>query len=122
MGYKVRPTSGFERDLKTLGKQFKGKEKDDFKKQIKNISYGLTQEPRPRGSDYETCPAKTERAGVELRKLRFKVNNRRGASGQGRLIYLISDEVKEVTLACLYTHAKYEKRPPDSTIRERIEE
>lgn len=46
----------------------------------------------------------------------------RGAAGQGRLIYLLNTTRKEVTLVWIYTHAEFEKRPPDKSLKRLLRE
>ena len=41
----------------------------------------------------------------------------RGAAGQGRLIYLLEFTKKEVIIIWIYTHAEFEKRPPDKNLK-----
>ena len=41
----------------------------------------------------------------------------RGAAEQGRLIYLLDITKKEVVLVWIYTHAEFEKRPPDQNLK-----
>jgi hypothetical protein len=39
-----------------------------------------------------------------------------GASGQGRILYLIDRKEQTITLLMFYTHQDYAKRPPDKVI------
>jgi hypothetical protein len=55
-------------------------------------------------------------------KLRFRMPNLAGASGQGRLMYLVSENQKIIKLAWIYTHAEYEKRPNEQELRDVLRE
>ncbi len=41
----------------------------------------------------------------------------RGAAEQGRLIYLLDITKQEVVLLWIYTHAEFEKRPPEQNLK-----
>lgn len=45
-----------------------------------------------------------------------------GAAGQGRLIYLINCIEKKVGLIWIYTHADFEKRPPDKSLKSLLQD
>jgi mRNA-degrading endonuclease YafQ of YafQ-DinJ toxin-antitoxin module len=55
-------------------------------------------------------------------KLKFRMPNLAGASGQGRLMYLVSENQKIIKLAWIYTHAEYEKRPEDRDLKDLLRE
>lgn len=61
-------------------------------------------EPWPRGVAQE---------GFELWKMHFAMPGIRGAAGEGRLVYLISEENRAVYLVWIYTHDEFSKRPPE---------
>jgi hypothetical protein len=65
----------------------------------------------------ERFPQGCSRDGLELWKLEFKMPQLRGAAEQGRLIYLLDFRKKEVVLVWIYTHAEFEKRPPDKNLK-----
>ena len=73
--------------------------------------------PRPPLGHLEKCPKGSSREGLELWKLEFKMPQLRGAAEQGRLIYLLDITKKEVVLLWIYTHAEFEKRPPDKNLK-----
>ena len=54
--------------------------------------------------------------------LRFRMPNLSGASGQGRLMYLVSESQKIIKLAWIYTHAEYAKRPEDRDLKDLLRE
>ena len=73
--------------------------------------------PRPPLGHLEPWPQGSSRDGLELWKLEFKMPQLRGAAEQGRLIYLLDITKKEVVLVWIYTHAEFEKRPPDKNLK-----
>ncbi|EGK87513.1 hypothetical protein D0A34_05970 [Microcoleus vaginatus PCC 9802] len=73
--------------------------------------------PRPPLGHLEPWPKGSSRDGLELWKLEFKMPQLRGAAEQGRLIYLLDITKKEVVLVWIYTHAEFEKRPPDQNLK-----
>lgn len=83
----------------------------------------LTVDPRPRPplGHLEQWPKQwpkgSSREGLELWKLEFKMPQLRGSAEQGRLIYLLDITKKEVVLIWIYTHAEFEKRPPDKNLK-----
>lgn len=79
----------------------------------------LTVDPRPRPplGHLEPWPKGSSRDGWELWKIEFKMPQIRGAAEQGRLIYLLDITKHEVVLLWIYTHAEFEKRPPDNNLK-----
>lgn len=79
----------------------------------------LSVDPRPRPplGHLEPWPQGSSRDGLELWKLEFKMPLLRGAAEQGRLIYLLDIIKQEVILVWIYTHAEFEKRPPDKNLK-----
>ncbi|HAX75942.1 MAG TPA: hypothetical protein DCY88_08915 [Cyanobacteria bacterium UBA11372] len=77
---------------------------------------------RPPLGHLEPWPKGTNCAGWELWKLEFKMPQLRGAAGQGRLIYLIDTVHKEVGIVWIYTHAEFEKRPPEKNLKRLLEQ
>jgi len=79
----------------------------------------LSVDPRPRPplGHLEPWPKGSSRDGWELWKLEFKMPQLRGAAEQGRLIYLLDITKQEVVLLWIYTHAEFEKRPPDQNLK-----
>ncbi len=68
-------------------------------------------------ADPEPYPKGSSREGYELWKLKFKMPQLRGAAEQGRLIYLLDVRQQEVILIWIYTHAEFEKRPPERDLK-----
>jgi hypothetical protein len=61
--------------------------------------------------------------GIEFRKLEFKMQPRRGgASGEGRLMYLVDSEQYLVILVWIYTHEELPGRPDDKSLRSTIQD
>jgi len=57
-----------------------------------------------------------------LRKLEFKMPQLRGVVGQGRLIYLLNTTGKKIIILWIYTHAEFEKRPPEKNLKRLLQE
>lgn len=60
--------------------------------------------------------------GWEFRKYYFDMPSLRGASGQGRLMYLVNRSLTLIELVWIYTHNEFEKRPPDKNLKQLIQE
>lgn len=90
-----------------------------FVELIEKVTKSLSVNPRPNPplGHLEPWPQSSSRDGFELWKLEFKMPQLRGAAEQGRLIYLLDFTKKEVVLVWIYTHAEYEKRPPDKNLK-----
>ena len=85
----------------------------------------LSVDPRPRPplGHLEPWPKGTSVDGWEFWKLEFKMPKiYSGAAGQGRLIYLINCIEKQVGLIWIYTHAEFEKRPPDKSLKSLLQD
>lgn len=94
--------------------------KAEFVALIEKFIKILSVEPRPRPplGHLEQWPKGTSRDGWELWKLEFKMPQiPSGEAGQGRLIYLINFIEKKVGFIWIYTHAEFEKRPPDNNLK-----
>ena len=71
-------------------------------------------EPLPRGM---SLPQE-----LKFSKLRFEMQPRLGgASGQGRLIYLVDSKRSRIVLLWIYTHEEFPKRPDDQGLRNEIQ-
>lgn len=85
----------------------------------------LSVDPRPRPplGHLEPWPKSTSLDGWEFWKLEFKMPKiSSGAAGQGRLIYLMNCTEKKVGLIWIYTHAEFEKRPPDKSLKSLLQD
>lgn len=113
------PTRNFERWLKRLIKYYKGsREKQAFIAFVFQLIDELCDEPRPSNSAPEPIPGKMGLLQeLEFRKLRFAMPGLRGASGQGRLMYLINSTQRKIILVWIYTHEEFEGRPDDKSLK-----
>lgn len=116
--YQVKPSSKFTRNYKILSKAFKSsRQKDDFETQIREIVKSIQKDPKLQGSFNEPLPSNLSLpADYELRKYTFQIPNRKGAAGEGRLIYLVDNSTKLIILIWLYSHEDFKKRPPDQDL------
>lgn len=112
------PTRNFERWLKKLFKGYKGsRDKQAFQVFIAQLIDSLCVDPRPSNSAFEPIPGKLALPKeLEFRKLRFAMPNLRGASGQGRLMYLIDSGHNAIVLVWIYTHEEFEGRPDEKSL------
>ncbi|MEM9121024.1 MAG: type II toxin-antitoxin system RelE/ParE family toxin [Cyanobacteria bacterium P01_F01_bin.56] len=117
--YRVIPSDKFARALKTLKKSYKSKrEAQAFADAIGDIVDNLIDQPRPDSSRLEPWPANLASPNDwEFRKLVFPIPARKGASGEGRLMYLVNDQRLLVRLVWLYTHEEFKKRPPEKDLK-----
>ncbi|NET39624.1 MAG: hypothetical protein F6K19_47965 [Cyanothece sp. SIO1E1] len=117
--YRVVPSDKFVRALETLKKSYKSKrEAQAFTDAIGDIVEALTHQPRLDSSRLEPWPANLNSPeDWEFRKLVFPVPRRKGASGEGRLMYLVNDQCLIIRLVWLYTHEEFKKRPPDKDLK-----
>ena len=122
--YRVVPSDKFVRALKILKKTYKSKrETQIFTDEIASIVEVLTYHPRPDSSRLEPWPANLNSPDDwEFRKLVFPVPGRKGASGEGRLMYLVNDQRLVLRLVWLYTHEEFKKRPPDKDLKSLMRE
>ncbi len=58
----------------------------------------------------------------EFRKYYFDMPSLRGASGEGRLMYLVNRSQSVIWLFWIYTHSEFEKRPPEKILKQLIQE
>jgi hypothetical protein len=122
--FKVQPLARFERSAKVLKKSFKSKrQQQQFVDAVTGLIRALVQEPRHPDSRLEAIPK-----GVavpdewEFRELVFEVPGTAGAAGEGRLVYLVSDQDGLIKLLWLYTHEEFKGRPPDKELKQVLQE
>jgi hypothetical protein len=61
--------------------------------------------------------------GLEFRKMTFKMQPRRGgASGEGRLMYLVDWDQYLIILAWIYTKDEFSGRPDDESLMSEIKD
>lgn len=125
--FRTRRLGNFNRSYKSLikGHYRKNRQaKEDFEKLIARYIGLLGKDPRPPhpfGST-EPWPKGTYREGWELWKLDFDMPGLGGAAKHGRLIYMIDREWQTVYLLWLYTHAEFEGRPPEKSLKQLAKE
>lgn len=116
--YRIVLSAKFVRAIKIFKKSYKSKqEATAFTECISDIVEDLAQQPNLENSRLEPWPAKLSYPKWEFRKLVFIVPHRKGASGQGRLMYLVNAERQIIQLVWLYTHKDFEKRPADKALK-----
>lgn len=121
--YRIAPSAKFTRAVKGYQKTYKSKrEAKAFLDCIGNIVDTLSQSPKPQNSRQEPWPANLSYPVWEFRKLTFSMPGRSGASGQGRLMYLVNDQLMIICLFWLYTHEENKKRPPDKDMKTLMQE
>ena len=70
-------------------------------------------------SDSETFPPKSAKEGYFFRKKRWRnLPDLQGSEKWGRLIYVVAPSECVVYLVWIYTHKQYERRPPDSSLKQ----
>lgn len=120
--FQIKLSENFERSYQNLIRDRYRKNTaaaTEFNKLIQQFIIILAVNPRPRPplGHLEPWPKGTHYSGWELWKLEFKMPQLRGAAGQGRLIYLLNATVKELVIVWIYTHAEFEKRPPEQSLK-----
>ncbi len=112
---------GFVRTLKKFLKSYNKAQRKAVQEVLANIFEEIGNNPNSATSREEPLPQKADRVeGWELRKREFFISS--GASGQGRLIYLLNEGEAVVRLIWIYNHEQFEKRPPDSGLVSSISE
>lgn|GEM_PF-523227 len=126
--FQIELLTNFERTLQKLIRDRYRKNsagQAEFVALIEKFIKILSVDPRPRQplGHLEPWPKGTSRDGWELWKLKFpmpKISS--GAARKGRLIYLINCVEKNIGFIWIYTHAEFEKRPPDKKLKDLLEE
>ena len=86
-----------------------------FASDISKVLEDLLDEPYPISSRDEPLPGGTSIPyGWTLHKLEIRIG--KGASGQVRLIYLVSETERIIRPLWLYSHEQFTKRPPDKDL------
>jgi hypothetical protein len=125
--FQTRRLENFDRTYKALVKSHYRKNRQaraDFEKRVAGIISLLRSDPRPPPpfGGLERWPKGSYQEGWELRKLHFGMPGLRGASGEGRLIYMVDTDGATVYLVWIYTHDEFPTRPPDKPLRQLAEE
>jgi hypothetical protein len=122
--FQIEASSKFQRSYKLLLKRHcKGaRQKQALIDTISELVNNLAADPLT-DANPETLPRGLTIADEwRFYKLRFRMPNVTGASGQGRLMYLVNQNLKVIKLAWIYTHAEYEKRPEDRELKDLLRE
>jgi hypothetical protein len=121
----IKPSNKFARSYKELLKRYyKGdRAKQTFIEHIAQILENLSNDPFLADSFAESSPGGLLIPEAwEFRKYYFDMPSLRGASEQGRLMYLVNRSQSVIFLVWMYTHSEFEKRPPDKVLRQLIQE
>lgn len=121
----IKPFSKFTRSYKELLKRYyKGdRAKQAFIEYVAKIAENLSNDPFLADSFTESSPGGLQIPEEwEFRKYYFDMPSLRGASGEGRLMYLVNRSQSVIWLLWVYTHSEYEKRPPEKNLKQLIQE
>ena len=115
----------FQSQLKKFIKKYykknaKGEKK--FLSLLRDIINQLSIHPNIPNSRLEPAPKGSLKEHEELRKFYFHMPNYKGSSSQGRIMYKVDKQKREIILICIYTHQDFEKRPSDKEIRRLLDE
>jgi mRNA-degrading endonuclease YafQ of YafQ-DinJ toxin-antitoxin module len=115
--FSIEPSDNFLRSFKKLAKN----NRSDFTGQISGVLEALITDPYPRNCRQEPLPGKLQLPGSwTFHKLDIKCG--KGASGQVRLMYVVSEPTLTIRLAWIYSHEQFVKRPTDRDLQRVIEE
>jgi hypothetical protein len=119
--YRIKPTAKFERTLENLLRAHYKKDRHSKEKLVRLLA-DLFVKLRSdafelHGSYPEAWPGNRPIGNYALRKHFFRMPGLGGASGEGRLIYAVNGQRREVALVWIYTHAEFQKRPADEDLR-----
>lgn len=121
--FRVIASHKFTRTVKNLKKGYKSKRSEqEFVDCIAGIVEFLTQDPRPDSSRLEPLPKGVDILNWEFRKLMFALPERSGASGEGRLMYLVNYGECLIKLVWIYTHEEFKGRPPEKDLKQMLQE
>jgi Txe/YoeB family toxin of Txe-Axe toxin-antitoxin module len=123
--FQIEISSKFQRSYKLLLKRHcKGdRQKQEMIESIAELVNRLSSNPYFADANAEPLPkGLTVSDDWKFYKLRFRMSNLAGASGQGRSMYLVSENQKIIKLAWIYTHAEYEKRPNEQELKDVLRE
>lgn len=121
--FNVIPSGKFTRTSKLLKKRYKGSiAKQDFVNCITGIVESLANNPRLSNSRLEPWPKNVYNPDWEFRKIQFAMPGLSGASGEGRLMYLVNYNQCLLKLVWLYTHEEFEKRPSEKDLQQILRE
>jgi mRNA-degrading endonuclease YafQ of YafQ-DinJ toxin-antitoxin module len=123
--FRIKPSDKFKRSYKELLKRYyKGeKSKQGFIEFVAQVVTNLSDNAYLDSSFAEGMPGNLRLPeNWEFRKYYFDMPSLRGASGQGRLMYLVNRNQNVIELVWIYTHSEFEKRPPDKNLKQLMQE
>lgn len=125
-GFRVDPSPEFLKNCKKLEKSHYRKNKkggQEFKETVKQIVLELSDDPYqiPK-TRQERPPHDSLEPPWEFRKLVFDMPRLSGASGCGRVIFMVHPAEELVVLLCAYTHAEEEGRPAEKYLKHLLEQ
>ncbi len=115
--YLIEESENFKRSFKKLAKVYG----TDFVELVAEALKNLTEDQYPRNSRSEPLPGKMQLPeGWTFHKLELRLS--KGASGQIRLMYLVSTTECVIKLVWIYSHEQFAKRPADKDMKSVIQE
>lgn len=110
--FSIEASDNFKRAFKKLAKIHKS----SFVELIEKTLEGLTEEQYPSNSRSEPLPGKIQLPeGWTFHKLEIRFS--KGASGQIRIMYLVSPNTRTIRLVWIYSHEQFAKRPSDADLK-----
>ncbi|MFE1748245.1 hypothetical protein [Coleofasciculus sp. H7-2] len=110
--FSIEESENFRRSFKKLAKAYGA----DFIELVADTLEDLTEDQYPMNSRSEPLPGKIQLPeGWTFHKLELRVS--KGASGQIRLMYLVSTTVCVIKPIWIYSHEQFEKRPADKELK-----
>lgn len=115
--FSIELSENFRRSFRKLEKAYGA----DFVELVAKALEDLIKDQYPRNSRSEPLPGKIQLPeGWTFHKLELRVS--KGASGQIRLMYLVSTTVCVIKLVWIYSHEQFAKRPADKDMKSVIQE
>lgn len=93
-----------------------------FEELFDTLEEVLAVDPYPPVSVGVPWPGKFGRSDWDLCKCKFQMPGLGGASGEGRLLYLVDQQAKVVCLLWVYTHEEHRIQPPTKELRQVVRE
>jgi len=119
--YQIVLLERFEGSLQKLIKSHYRKNERARNSFLELIEYFISELRKNPGScplsEDEGFPKGCHQPVFKFRKIRFDMPELQGATGCGRLIYVIHEELCIVYLVWVYTHKEFRRRPHDDDLR-----
>jgi len=120
--YKIDLTENFKGSLKTLHKNHYGKRnlknRKAFDDELERLLVQLETSPRSVPFSWpEPWPNGTADPRFDLFKRDFRLPGCSHAAQEGRVMWLVCDSARIVSVIWIYTHAEFEKRPDDKNLK-----